>query len=315
VKQYRSLIIKSVIAFILVEAIAIFYAVFWGAQESHKIIPIRVIRVGIVPDISRKFSMKEWSNFLELFNDNKEHFIIKPYFAHSYDELEVGLLNGSLDFININPALFLKLKKQSQVKALAVRVLSEVNRNKFRSVLVTNTGVEFLSETKGLRITFLNENSLTGYIIPYYYLRRTLNVPDLNDWFAKIEFAPTKAQAMVNMLMGETDIVAFDSYSLAKVVDYLNIDDQSYRKIWVSRLLPTQLLCYNSDFEKKNPMIMERIKNQIESNERIINYSKKLKGINFALVEKNNLYKEKMESFSRYLRSVEVSNKLDANCQ
>ena len=59
--------------------------------------------------------------------------------------------------------------------------------------------------------------------------------------------------------------------------------------------------------------MMSREGQQIENNEKAINNTKGAKGINFALIEENILYKEKIEAFTKYLRSIQLSNKLDAN--
>ena len=305
----KKLIIVYAAIFILVESAAVFYAVYSAkALAAEQFRPIQVIRIGILPDVSQKYSRKFWRSFVNLFKDESDGFIVEPYFAHSYDELLDGFVNGSLDIIYVNPATFYDLAKDHDLISIACQRLSELDIDKNRSVLVTNKEIDFINQTKGLRLTFVDHFSLTGYIVPYNSLVRSLSPIKVSDWFSEISFAPTKSQAFNNMINGETDIVATDKLALMRIVNYLQYSDVGLKELWVSRTMPESLLCCFKKFDDDNKEKMKIIRKIILKDSEAKNYVDQ-KQISFELTKYNYTYEEKLTSLQKYIDNLKFSKK------
>ena len=307
--QNKKSILYFVAVFIVIETAAVFYAVSSVKSLSDsQFRPVQVLRIGILPDVSQKYSERYWHDFIKLFADDSDGFIVEPYIAHSYSELLTGFSNGSLDIIYVNPATYQTLNENGGLELLACQRLTVEGRDKNRSILITNKEIEFLNQTRGLRLTFVDKFSLTGYIIPYNSLVKSLSPTKLSDWFSEISFAPTKSQAFNNMINGETDIVAIDKLSLLKIMDYLQYSDTNLKELWVSRTVPGSVLCCYKSFAETNENFLKKfraiIQRSADANERV-----STKQISFELIESNYKYQEQLKSLKKYIENLKSGRK------
>jgi len=309
VKQYKKLILLFAAIFILIESAAVFYAIHSSRVEADSVFkPIRVIRIGLLPDVSQKYSREFWSNFIDDFSDEGKGFIAETYIAHSYGELLTGFINGSLDMIYVNPATFHKLDEENELVSIACQRFSEEDMDRNRCVLVTNRDVEFINQTKGLRLTFVDKFSLSGYIIPFHSLSKALAPVKISDWFSEITYAPTKSQAFVNMINGETDIVATDRLALMRIIDYLQYSDAELAELWISRTMPESLLCCTKKFADDNQSIIEKF-HEIVLKTSEMRKSVKSDEIAFELTEYNYPYQNRLAGLKKYIETLKFGPK------
>ena len=308
-KQYRKLITLFAAIFILIESAAVFYAVQSSSNDSENIFkPIQVVRLGILPDVSQKYSHNYWRSFIAQFKDEEDGFIIETYIAHTYSELLSGFVNGSLDLIYVNPATYHQLESEHELVPIASERLTEGDMDKNRCVLVTNKEVEFLNQTKGLRLTFVDKFSLSGYIVPYNSLMKSLSPNTISEWFSEISYAPTKSQAFINMINDETDIIATDRLALMRIIDYLQCSDSGFTELWLSRMMPEALLCCFKTFSDKNIAVMTAINNVI------LKHSQKMKQVDsakiaFAPIENSYTYQERLSGLKKYIDNLKFGQK------
>lgn len=259
----RKRIILLLLIFGVLEAFAIAYAV-WPILTHKKTIHQKEIRLGIVPDISKAHSEKEWETFLDVFKDEKS-FRIRPYFANSYDEAIKGFIAGSLDMLYINPSVFIGLKDQYNAKALVYRRYAKYEKDKNRAALITKEGVKYVDDTKGLRISFTDKSSLTGYVMPERYLRDKLQIDKITDWFSEVTFSGNEYLSFEKLLDGSTDVIAVNSMNLAA---YSKASGEGSKttliQLWISIALPEPMICLSSASKYyKNEEFLENFKNTL----------------------------------------------------
>lgn len=272
-----------------------------GDGEEFK--QIQVVRLGILPDVSKKISRKFWSSFLQLFRASGHDFVIEPYIAHSYAELLSGFTNGSLDLIFVNPTTYEQLNSEYDLTSIACQRFNQADREKNRCVLLTNRNVEFLNQTRDLKMTFVDKFSLTGYIIPQATLKNKMAPTPLDKWFSEIIYAPTKSQAFIDMLEGETDIIATDRLSLSLIINHLQCGESNLTELWVSRPVPESILCCFTGFAENKSEIMKQIREiiQVHSNE---DQSVSSSSISFELTDYNFAHEDRLKSLTKYIEQL-----------
>jgi phosphate/phosphite/phosphonate ABC transporter binding protein len=244
VKRLKSRLIYIIAVFIALEVLAIIIAV-WPVffDKSKEVTP--KLRLGIVSSLSKENSRKKWSGFFKYYNEDLG-LPVKPYFANSTPEAVAGLENFSLDMLYINPAVFLLMNRTyGGFRPLLFHRMSLEQLQNNRSVLVTRRDIEFIEDSKGLKITFTERYSMAGYIVPDKYLKEKIS-PDYQDkWFSEVKFTEIPEKALEKLFNGETDVVAIN-YS--DFLDILNLEEK-YRKklkvIWMSIQLPENMICVN----------------------------------------------------------------------
>jgi len=301
----RKRIILLLVIFGVLEVFAIAYAV-WPMLNYKKTVHSKEIRLGIVPDISKAHSEKEWETFLDVFKDEKS-FKIRPYFANSYDEAIKGFIAGSLDMLYINPAVFIDLKNQYNAKALVYRRFPKREKDKNRSALIAREGVKYIDDTKGLRISFTDMSSLTGYIMAEHYLKEKLQVNKLTDWFSEVSFSGSEYLSFEKFKDKSTDIIAVNLMDLAEYSKVSGEDAKATTLVpfWISMALPEHLICLSSASKYyKNNEFLENFKNTLwMDSKKVYQRSEMIDGnlVTFEPVDYN--FNEKLENLRKFLEN------------
>lgn len=237
--------------FVVIELIAVFVGV-WSlpsTDETPSLLEDKILRLGILPVISKKASEELWTPFLQELRD--EHQItIEPYFANAGEEIIAGFKNDVLDVLFVNSAIYLKLKDESD----NLRVLGyqrDVGRREGDVAALVTLGdrPRFISKTENMSITFTNKHSVTGYIAPYAQLSQKLPRPP-EKWFSKISFAGTDHQAVLDLMQGKTDIIAVEYNTLKEIMKSNNFQESDLRVMWLMRNLPPMVVCINDNLNK-----------------------------------------------------------------
>jgi len=242
VKRNRIIFFASL--FIVLESIAVVIALWPVFFYEKKPRPCE-LRLGIIPEVSKGTSRKEWEKFFESLSGETDY-VIQPYYANSSEEAMRGFSSGSLDMLYVNAALFLELKKNKSAEALLYHKMPDEQKNKNRAALVSSGELKYISETKGLRISFTDRYSITGYMVPFKYLKDKLRTePD--KWFAEVSYTSNEQQAIEKLRKGETDIIAVSLLTLDSFLAEAGKDsDLRWAALWVSFQLPEPVICVSS---------------------------------------------------------------------
>ena len=226
--------------FAVVEALAILYAV-WPALNRREVEQRPEIRIGIVETPPLEQAREEWASFTESFSE-KYKCSLRPYFASSDEEAASGLLNGSLDLIYTDTASFLELNGKAKLKVWLYHRLSKRERERMRSVLVCGKPISYISDSKGMRLTFSGNGSMTGRTVPARYLEEKLPCK-IQEWFSSVVDAPDEETAFNSLIKGDTDIVACSDISMDSQLEKAGDNSHSFKRIWISMPLPENVIC------------------------------------------------------------------------
>lgn len=240
----RNRIIFFASFFIVLELAAVAIALWPVFFYEKKVRPCE-LRLGIIPEISKGTSRKEWEKFFESLS-GETGYVIQPYYSNSCEEAMSGFVSGSLDMLYVNAALFLELKKGESAEALLYHKMPDEQKNKNRAALVSKEKLKYISDTKGLRIAFTDKYSITGYMVPSKYLRDKLKTePD--KWFAEVNYTGNEQQSLEKLRRAETDIIAVNLLTLENFLAGEGRDaDLKWSAIWVSFQLPEPVICVSS---------------------------------------------------------------------
>jgi len=260
VKRKRLTILFAI--FLLVEAAALITGL-WPFFFRTKTETKPAVRLGIVPEISKKRSIEEWDIFFKRF-ENEADIKLIPYFASSSEEAVNGLTYGSLDMLCTNPGIYIELKKKINSEAVAYQKLSGEEKEKNRSVLVAKANIRYLSQTKGQKLTFTEKNSLSGYIMPSIYLKGKLQEPP-EKWFSSISCTASYKNAIEMLKKNQTDIIAVNFMKYTQIIKDFPELDGTYSIVWMSPVLPASLICMNPANPLANARMLRNFRKVLES--------------------------------------------------
>lgn len=246
-----------VVIFLLAEGAALFIG-FWPMFFKNRPVVRRVLRIGIVPEISVKRSIDEWDVFFKRFEDEKT-FRIQPYFAASGEEAIDGLKYGSLDMLYTNAGVFLMLKKTLNAKVIAYQRLNEEEKDKNRSVLIASSEFRFLPQLQGKRLTLTEKNSLSGAMIPSHYLIRKLQMP-LKTFFPTIFYSISHKNSIEMLKAGKTDVIAINLLKYILMAKDFPELEGDFNIVWMSHSLPPALICVAPN----NPLVNSSVLSDFE---------------------------------------------------
>ncbi len=263
----KKFIICFVILLILVEGLTLLlYPIIFPEKEQEY---SQTLRIGIPQSIVQQYGKNKIIEYFKSFE--KFDLYIQPCFILKHTVLLNAFLNDSLDYIYINPAAYylniLKKNKNASTQKddfeiVLVHSLKE-DRNHYRPIILSRTEKDengkikiehLIPDTKGKRLTFTEQGSMTGYIMPKLILENEL--PEtLEKWFAKIEFSLTMEQALLNLIEKRTDVIALDSLILKKFLQQKKYQDIKVTMLSFTETLPENIICTKkSSNEKKNDL-------------------------------------------------------------
>ncbi len=236
----RRWLLLGAAVFAVIEALAILYAV-WPALTKREIVLRPEIRLGVIAAPPLESAQEEWLSFASSFSE-KHGCLMRVYFASSEEEAAAGLLNGSLDILYSDTACFLELNGKAKLKIWLYHRLSKRERERMRSVLVCSKPISYISESKGMRLTFSGSGSMTGRTVPSRHLEEKLPCKT-QEWFSSVDSAGSEEEAVDALLNDKSDIVACSDISLESLMDKAGAKAQSLKRIWISMPLPENVLC------------------------------------------------------------------------
>jgi len=285
----KRLLKTGIIAFVVLETTSVIIGVwpyFFPPENSSEL--IITLRLGIIPNHSKRKSRTIWEpTVTKLTKDS--YFHIMPYYSNSYEEAIYGILSGSLDLLLVNSVVFEKMKDKFEIKPILLENLQD-NVDDNRTVLVCRSDLNknYISQTKGLKISFVDQYSLSGFLTANDFLKKKINVP-VEEWFSKVSYAGTHHQALLNLISGLTDVISVNYLLLKHSMNDMGYAEDSIQILWMSQSLPESVLCGRSDLDeivKKN--VIKLLENFSEKNP--------ANQVTFRQFEES--YYEKMEKFA-----------------
>ena len=290
----------------LVAELAALLIGFWPFLFKTKPAVRRVLRIGIVPEISVKRSIDEWDVFFKRF-ENEKSFKVQPYFAASSEEAVDGLKYGSLDMLYTNVGVYLTLKKRLNARALAYQELSSEEKGQNRAVLIAGHDFRYLPQLKGKRLTLTEKNSLSGVMMPSFYLVSKLKEP-LKSSFSSISYSISHKSSLERLKAGKTDVIALNFMKYTELLKDFPELEGDYNVVWMSQALPASLICAapasplaNSDTIRNFEKSLGRIAGERRSNLKLS--SKIFSPLDFE-------YKKELEALEKLLNEYK-DNKAD----
>ena len=267
----------GIVAFLFIEVLSVAVGLWPYLQMNEEEVPPRVtLRLGIIPHRSAKYSSISWDPLIQAVAASTNIDIV-PHFTNSYREAVKGFCYGSLDLLLADPYMLQGSREKYGLEPLLMEDLGG-RKNQNRSVLICKkeNGKQYLSQSHGLRLTFVDEYSYPGFTVPNTYLKSKIPVP-LEAWFDKISFAGSHRQAYLNLINGKTDIVAMNYVELLRIGRDDNAADDIIRVLWMSNELPPPILWCRSELN-------ENMKSDITSSLKITSNDSKSQDILFAEV-------------------------------
>ncbi|OGV54741.1 MAG: hypothetical protein A2X49_09720 [Lentisphaerae bacterium GWF2_52_8] len=237
----RKKIIIALGVFFIVEALAILIA-FWPSLFPKRNEPFIELRIGIVPEVSRAESEKQWSEFYRRL-DRSYGLVLHPYYADSAEDAVAGLIHGALDMLYVDPATFIELQKKNTPHAIFYHALSETEKEDARGMLVTTASVNYINETRAMRLSLGDKCSLATFLLPSTWLREKLP-GGLDSWFAKVSSVASPKQAIEDLAEGRTDIIAIRRGDFMKALKEGRLQEDKVKLLWVSMRIPENVICY-----------------------------------------------------------------------
>jgi len=297
VKRKRIFIL--ILAFAIIEIMAIAIGVYPFYSQKPQPNPGLTIRLGIVPEISKSETARNWEIFFKQFSAEDLKFNITPYYANSYEEAIHGFIYGSLDLLYINPLVFMDLEKKYGALPILYHKLPETELDKNRAVIVSYSDIQYIEDTKKKRICFIDKYSLGGYIMPDKFLHDKLKTsPD--KWFSDISFAGTKNASFNKFTNKEVDLIATDLWSFE---DFLSSHQGLSKKtniLWISGIIPENLICISRNSPYLNSEVIERFKRNLWAKAKKRAYSNiPYNRLSFSFEPIDSNYIEKLKKLSK----------------
>jgi ABC-type phosphate/phosphonate transport system substrate-binding protein len=238
VRKKRALYFVAAV-FILAEAAAIFYACLPLIFSKDRV-SLTEVRLGVAPEFSGGGGPAVWAS---LFKDSGKwgDIEIVPYYANSIEEALAGFTSGSFDLLYINPAIFLRLRKDYAAQAVVFHKLSPAELESNRAVIVSgNKKIKYFEDSRGSSLIFSDERSMSGCIIPREYLLEKTN-NDLKSWFSQVSFSESPERSAEALGEGRADLAAF-SMSFLKSLGRDGEPGGDAGILWMSMILPENLI-------------------------------------------------------------------------
>jgi len=206
--------------------------------------------MGIIPTHSKQNSRTLWEPVISSLKKNFNIHLI-PYYTISFEEGIKGLCLGSLDLLNINPAVFQETTKEYKTTPLLFCDFEDGKEDN-RTVLVCRRDIDkhYINQTRGLRIAFVDKFSYSGFLIPNQFLAKKISQP-LNEWFSTIAYTGSHNQSFTNLVKGKADIIAINYRALKKCMKDNNFSVDLVRILWMSPVLPASIFCSRSDLDEE----------------------------------------------------------------
>lgn len=187
------------------------------------------VRIGVLAKRGTEKSLERWDSTADYLNSSLPAYRFK-IIPMAFDDIEILVKNQMVDFVIVNPGIYVNLSVKYGVRrilTLVNKLSNDSNVSSFGSVIFTlqeRNNIRKLDDLKDQRVAAVHNTSLGGWIMA----RRELRIVGIEKWdFASLLFLNTH-DAVVNAVLkreAEVGIVRTDTLERMTLEGKLNIDD------------------------------------------------------------------------------------------
>ena len=167
----------------------------------------QVITIGVLSHRGDIITKNAWTPTAEYLSEQLPHysFVIRPL---KFDEIDSAVGNDEIDFILVNPGIYVNLEVRYRVSRLATMNNRRGNKpyNIFGGVIFTNNRhpeIRSLEDIKGKTFMAVDRTSLGGFQMAW----REFNAQHISPYtdFKSIRFGETHDHVVMSVIQGEVD--------------------------------------------------------------------------------------------------------------
>ncbi|MFN3455468.1 MAG: phosphate/phosphite/phosphonate ABC transporter substrate-binding protein [Pseudobdellovibrio sp.] len=211
------------------------------------------ITLGIIPGGNPE-SVKKESKYLAEKLQDKLGLPVNIYISKNYAGLTSALKDKKVDYAFLTAFSLVEAEESVALKVLLKKTW--VGPFYYSSLVsLKNNSISSVKDFKNKRISFVDEQSTSGYIYPLVYLKKqNLKL----EQFSKVKFSGSHAESVAQLEKKESDIIAVFSDN-EKGTDgawtkFGKLKKGAYKVLWVGDAIPNDPFVVRTDFYEKYPM-------------------------------------------------------------
>ena len=163
-----------------------------------------------------------------------------------YGSIIKALLRGHVDVAMLPPYLYLEARQGQKLRTLAYTIFRSSGYFSYKSVLLVRrrSSLRSLKDLKGKRVTFVDNESASGYVIPQKAMEKA-GVP--LSALKSHEFAGNHVDSVLALVNGKADAAAsFDE--ITEISSRLKSHKNNLRRLWTSKtIIPADVFVTTTD--------------------------------------------------------------------
>jgi two-component system sensor histidine kinase TtrS len=207
----------------------VFAIIFLWFTVTLVMADVREVRIGVLAKRGPEKSLERWTSTADYLNSTLPAYRFK-IIPMAFDDIEILVKNRMVDFVIVNPGIYVNLSVKYGVRrilTLVNKLSNKTNVSSFGSVIFTlreRENIQIINDLKDQRVAAVHNTSLGGWIMA----RLELRVAGIEKWdFASLLFLNTH-DAVVNAVLkreAEVGIVRTDTLERMVQEDKLDIED------------------------------------------------------------------------------------------
>lgn len=228
---------------------------FVALNASAQMLQPDIISIGVIPGGKPENLKKQSQELAQLIQDELK-IPVQIYISKtSYSGLVKAMSDKKVDFAFLSSMTFVQAEKKAGAKVLLKKVWEEPFY--YSAIIVKEPSkIKEISQLKGQRIAFVDENSSSGYLYPLAMLTKK-GFKQKN--FKEQIFSGNHAKSIQLLDEGKVDAAAVFSDDLKGISSawsqFTNSPKNKYRIIWISESIPTDPFVVRQDFYDRYPKI------------------------------------------------------------
>ena len=210
------------------------------------------------------------------------------------------LVSGQINMAFLGPFAYIKAKQRNpELEPIVAPIEEDTGRPWYNSVMITAAqhGIDSLEDLKGLRFSFVNESSTSGFLAPYAHLK-AIGIEPAQD-FASVQYAGSHNKNIEALIAGEVDAISVNKPTYLEAQQSGKLPAEKYSLIWESDPIPNAPIVISSQLPSKL---------KIELQKALINAPEGLVAVSGAISAGYTLVQDEDYEVIRRLQTVLKSN-------
>jgi phosphonate transport system substrate-binding protein len=216
------------------------------------------IKFGVIPSESSSALSDKFEpivKFLEKELDVK----IKLFYASDYRGIIEALRFKKIEMAHLGPKSYIEAADNYGNVEPIVKFILDNGSSGYRSCLIANTKTDIFSpeDARGARFAFNDPNSTSGYLVPMLLFLNEMKV-DPEKYFARVIFSGSHEASLIAVANGTVDVASTNLPDVKKITGSGKVDEKHVRVIWVSPLIPNDLIAVRTDLPTSFKQALEK---------------------------------------------------------